>query len=169
MNSNYIFIERNRSTLKVSFNIFDITVESEDDIEKVRLEQIISIIPKSKYLLINYHKQEGIVGKLSLFSSENQIIAAALDLLTYCVLRIRMMSPSLYGMYRYLNLLKNEAEGKSSKEKDEQIQNTKIKLSNLNLTILELKNIPYCNKNRYIKVHAPRRLYANASEEILEI
>lgn len=55
----------------------------------------------TKFLLINYHKHEGIVGKVNLFADENKILSTALDILTYCLMRVKMNSPSLYAAYRY--------------------------------------------------------------------
>lgn len=77
---------------------------------------MISIIPKAKYLLINYHRHEGIIGKVSLFGDERKILTAAQDILAYCMLRIKMTSPTLYGAYRYENLV-----SKANKNKGEQI------------------------------------------------
>ena len=162
MSSNFMFIDRNRKSLKVSFNILSICVEGEDDFEKVRIEQIISIVPKSKFLFINYDKKDGITGKLSLFSTENRILAAAQDLLAYCMLRIRMLSPTLYGIYRYERLYESKNDPNFTKDKEDQLQRMKSKFMNLTPTVVESRHIPYFNLSKYIKVHTPRKLYANA-------
>lgn len=99
--SNYLFLDRNRKLIKLSINWQQIYVNSELEIEVFGLEKIISIVPKAKFLLINYHKHEGVTGKVSLFGDENKILSTALDILTYCVIRIRMLSPALYSAYKY--------------------------------------------------------------------
>lgn len=54
--SNYIFLDRNKKVMKVSINYLQVYVNSELEIEAIGLEKIISIVPKAKFLLINYHK-----------------------------------------------------------------------------------------------------------------
>lgn len=56
-------------------------------------------MPKSKYLLLYYHKQENLVAQLQMFAEERAIFALATDLLSYCSLRIKMSSINLYEIY----------------------------------------------------------------------
>lgn len=42
-------------------------------------------------------------------------------------------------------------------------------MEKLSSTVIETRHIPYFNPCMYIKVFPPRKLYANASEETLEL
>lgn len=150
----------------MSINWLQIYVNAEEGIECFGLERIISVIPKAKYLLINYHKHEGIINKVNLFGDENKILSTAQDILAYCMIRVRMLSPSLYAAFRYEFLSTQHVRVKVPTKDQEIIENVrrlKKKLESANPTIIEGDLIPYFKQNKFIKVSTTRKLYANAS------
>lgn len=89
-------------------------------------------------------------------------------MLAYCMVRIKMLSPSLYSAYRYEVLTAKHIKVKEP-TKDKQILDTlrriKKNLSSANPTILDLEAdvIPYFGKSNYVKTPVMRKLYAEAS------
>ena len=78
-----------------------IFIENESESEYIGIEKVVTILPKSKYLLLYYHKQENIVAELPMFAEEKTIFALIGDILTYCQLRLKMSSINLYEIYHH--------------------------------------------------------------------
>jgi hypothetical protein len=96
MSTNYKLLDKEGRDIRISINVMYIYSSSEKEEEFIHLEKIISIIPKSKYLLIYYHKHENIAAQLPIFADENVILSLAMDILSYCTMRIKMASNNLY-------------------------------------------------------------------------
>jgi hypothetical protein len=99
MSSNHRMRSKEKGEMQISINAIYFYVEYEKESEVINLEKIVTIVPKSKYLLLYYHKQENIVAKLEMFGEERAIFALAMDVLSYCSLRIKMSSINLYEIY----------------------------------------------------------------------
>ena len=65
------------------------------------METVITVIPKAKHLTIYHHSHENIVGQIHLENTENVIISAALDIIAYCAIRIKMVSSTLSDIHKY--------------------------------------------------------------------
>lgn len=152
--------------LKVSINWLQIMINSQTTIQKIKLQQIITIVPYSKYLLINYHKSHGTTLKQYLFADENKILSTAHDLLTYCMIRVKMLSTSLYSAYKYESLIEkyiNIKEPSKDPQIHDMLRRIKKKLGVATPTILEQNLIIYQTQNKYVKSYKTRKLYPNAS------
>jgi hypothetical protein len=66
-----------------------------------------------KYLSISYHKQESSsLGKVMLYADEIKVLSTAQDLLSYCMIRVKMHSNSLYNAHRYETNVEKSGKGK---------------------------------------------------------
>ena len=96
-----MFLDRSRNPLRVAMNSICINLDSINEQEKVFLESLISVVPKNKYLLLTYHKKDALVDHVALYGPESDILSASTDILSYCVLRMRTESSSLYSQIYY--------------------------------------------------------------------
>lgn len=127
-------------------------------------------------MLIYYHKQENLVAQLPIFGEEKLMFALAMDILSYCSLRIKMSSINLYEIY---NLEATEAKIANleqslrkvyDKGNERDLQKCREdyeagykKVSKMSMTLMLFKELQYYNKNNYIKSYVNRKLYANKS------
>ncbi len=106
LSTNYQVVSKERNQMRISINAMYIYIENAEETEFIHLEKIVTIMPKSKYILLYYHKQENLVTQLPIFCEEKLMFAIVMDILSYCSLRIKMSSINLYEIY---NLESTEA------------------------------------------------------------
>ena len=68
VSTNYIVKSKDFSEMRLSINSMYIYVENQFQTEFIHIEKLVSIHPKSKYLLIYYHKQENLVTQIPVFA-----------------------------------------------------------------------------------------------------
>ena len=90
---------KEKALMRLSVNSMFIMVEHSEETEIIHLEKVVTILPKQKYLLLYYHKQENLITQLPIFGEEKLMFALAMDILSYCSLRIKMSSSNLYEIY----------------------------------------------------------------------
>lgn len=167
--------------MRLSLNSMYIYVENQMQTEFINLQKLVAIHPKSKYILIYYHKQENLVTQLPVFADQKVLFSLAMDILSYCSVRIKMSSINLYEIYHLEDLVNKIAVNEQSLrrvydrtlQKDltkykEEYQSSIKKIGKMSLTLMYLKELPYYNKNNYIKTEVNRKLYANKSEKKLD-
>ncbi len=182
LSTNYQVVSKERNQMRISINAMYIYIENAEETEFIHLEKIVTIMPKSKYILLYYHKQENLVTQLPIFCEEKLMFAIVMDILSYCSLRIKMSSINLYEIY---NLESTEAKMVNLQQSlrkvyDKEVEKDLVKskedfeagydkIKKMSLTLMLFKELQYFNKNNYIKTEVNRKLYANKSQKKLQI
>ena len=108
------------------------------------------------------------------------MFALAMDILSYCSLRIKMSSINLYEIYNLeateakianleqsLRKIYDKGNERDLQKCREDYEGGYKKVSKMSMTLMLFKELQYYNKNNYIKSYVNRKLYANKSERKL--
>ena len=104
-----------------------------------------------------------------------------MDILSYCSVRIKMSSINLYQIYHLEDLALKISVREHSLRRvyDKTVEKELVKyredhdssfkkITKMSLTLLNFRELPYYNKNNYIKSEVNRKLYANKSQKKLD-